>query len=135
MSKDEIKEEYKQMEGDPQIKGKIKSMQRQMARSRMMQAVPEADVIIRNPTHYAVALKYNPGKDNAPHLIAKGQDELALRIVKIGEENDVVVIENKPLARGIYASTPLDAEIPGEYYGVVAEILVQVYKLKNKKLV
>lgn len=135
MSKDEIKEEYKQIEGDPQIKGKIKSMQRQMARSRMMQAVPEADVIIRNPTHYAVALKYNPGKDNAPHLIAKGQDELALRIVKIGEENDVVVIENKPLARGIYASTPLDAEIPGEYYGVVAEILVQVYKLKNKKLV
>lgn len=135
MSKDEVKEEYKQMEGDPQIKGKIKSMQRQLARSRMMQAVPEADVIIRNPTHYAVALKYSPGKDNAPRLTAKGQDELALRIVKVAEENDVVVIENKPLARGIYASTPLDAEIPGEYYGVVAEILVQVYKLKNKKLV
>lgn len=135
MSKDEVKEEYKQLEGNPEIKGRIKDMQRQRARSRMMQAVPEADVIIRNPTHYAVALKYDPNRDNAPHLIAKGQDELALRIVKVAEENDVTVIENKPLARGIYASTPLNAEIPGEYYGVVAEILVQVYKLKNKKLV
>ena len=135
MSKDEIKEEYKQLEGNPEIKGRIKDVQRQRARSRMMQAVPEADVIIRNPTHYAVALKYDPNRDNAPHLIAKGQDELALRIVKVGEEHDVVVIENKPLARGIYASTPLGAEIPGEYYGVVAEILVQVYKLKNRKLV
>lgn len=101
----------------------------------MMQAVPTADVIIRNPTHYAVALRYDPEKDNAPRLVAKGQDELALRIVKIAEENDVTVIENKPLARGIYAVTPLDAEIPGEYYGVVAEILVQVYKLKNKQVV
>jgi flagellar biosynthetic protein FlhB len=135
MSKDEVKEEYKQLEGNPEIKGRIKDMQRQRARSRMMQAVPEADVIIRNPTHYAVALKYDPNRDNAPHLIAKGQDELALRIVKVAEEHDVTVIENKPLARGIYASTPLNAEIPGEYYGVVAEILVQVYKLKNRKLV
>ena len=135
MSKDEVKEEYKQLEGNPEIKGRIKDVQRQRARSRMMQAVPEADVIIRNPTHYAVALKYDPNRDNAPHLIAKGQDELALRIVKVAEEHDVTVIENKPLARGIYASTPLNAEIPGEYYGVVAEILVQVYKLKNRKLV
>lgn len=135
MSKDEVKEEYKQMEGDPKVKGKIRDIQRQRAMSRMMQSVPEADVIIRNPTHYAVALKYDPNKDNAPHLIAKGQDEVALRIVKLAEESDVIVIENKPLARGIYASTPLNAEIPGEYYGVVAEILVQVYRLKNKKLV
>ena len=135
MSKDEVKEEYKQLEGNPEIKGKIKDMQRQRARARMMQAVPTADVIIRNPTHYAVALRYDPEKDNAPRLVAKGQDELALRIVKIAEENDVTVIENKPLARGIYAVTPLDAEIPGEYYGVVAEILVQVYKLKNKQVV
>lgn len=135
MSKDEVKEEYKQLEGNPEIKGRIKDVQRQRARSRMMQAVPDADVIIRNPTHYAVALKYDPNRDNAPHLIAKGQDELALRIVKVAEEHDVTVIENKPLARGIYASTPLNAEIPGEYYGVVAEILVQVYKLKNRKLV
>ena len=135
MSKDEVKEEYKQMEGDPKVKGKIRDIQRQRALSRMMQSVPEADVIIRNPTHFAVALKYDPNKDNAPHLIAKGQDEVALRIVKIAEDSDVTVIENKPLARGIYASTPLNAEIPGEYYGVVAEILVQVYRLKNKKLV
>ena len=123
------------MEGDPKVKGKIRDIQRQRALSRMMQSVPEADVIIRNPTHFAVALKYDPNKDNAPHLIAKGQDEVALRIVKIAEDSDVTVIENKPLARGIYASTPLNAEIPGEYYGVVAEILVQVYRLKNKKLV
>ena len=83
MSKDEIKEEYKQLEGNPEIKGRIKDVQRQRARSRMMQAVPQADVIIRNPTHYAVALKYDPNRDNAPHLIAKGQDELALRIVRV----------------------------------------------------
>lgn len=135
MSKDEIKEEYKELEGNPEIKGRIRDLQKQRARTRMMQAVPEADVIIRNPTHYAVALKYDPQHDSAPHLTAKGQDELALRIVKIAEENGVMVIENKPLARGIYASTPLNAEIPGEYYGVIAEILVQVYKMKNKALV
>lgn len=132
MSKQELKEEYKQTEGNPEIKGKIRNLQRSRARNRMMQAVPDADVIIRNPTHYAVALKYDIHHDNAPILVAKGQDLIALRIVEIGEENGVTVIENKPLARGIYASTPLDCEIPAEYYGVVAEILVQVFR-KNKK--
>lgn len=134
MTKEEVKEEYKQTEGDPKIKGKIRSLQQSMARSRMMQAVPDADVIIRNPTHYAVALRYDIDKDNAPVVIAKGQDLIALKIVEIGEANKVMVIENKPLARGIYASTPLGGQIPAEYYGVVAEILVEVFRM-NKKLV
>ena len=133
MTKEEVKEEYKQTEGDPKIKGKIRSLQQSMARSRMMQAVPDADVIIRNPTHYAVALRYNIDHDNAPVVIAKGQDLIALKIVEIGEQNKVTVIENQPLARGLYASTPLGGQIPAEYYGVVAEILVEVFRL-NKKL-
>ncbi len=134
MTKEEVKEEFKQTEGDPKVKGKIRSIQQQRARSRMMQGIADADVIIRNPTHYAVALKYDIDHDNAPILIAKGQDSLALRIVEIGEKNGVAVIENKPLARGLYASTPLDSEIPAEYYGVVAEILVEIFRM-NKKLV
>lgn len=131
MSKQEVKEEYKQLEGNPEIKGKIRDMQRQRARSRMMQAVPDADVIIRNPTHFAVALKYDIDKNNAPILVAKGQDELALRIVRIGEENNVTIVENKPLARAIYASTQINSEIPEEYYGAVAEILVYVFKINH----
>ncbi len=132
MSKQELKEEYKQTEGNPEIKGRIRNLQRERSRSRMMQAVPTADVIVRNPTHYAVALRYNLEKDNAPMLVAKGQDELALKIVAVGEENGVYVLENKPLARGIYASTQVGAEIPPEYYGMVAEILVYVYRMNNK---
>ena len=134
MTKEEVKEEFKQSEGDPKIKGKIRSLQQSMARSRMMQAVPDADVIIRNPTHYAVALRYDIDKDNAPVVIAKGQDLIALKIVEIAENHKVTVIENKPLARGIYASTPLGGQIPAEYYGMVAEILVEVFRM-NKKLV
>lgn len=134
MSKQEVKEEYKQMEGNPEIKAKIKQMQQERARSRMMQAVPEADVIIRNPTHYAVALKYDSEVSGAPIVVAKGQDEAALRIVKVGEENHVFIMEDKPLARAIYASTQVNQEIPPEYYGVVAEILVYIYKLNKKEL-
>lgn len=132
MSKQELKEEYKQTEGNPEIKGRIRNLQRERARSRMMQAVPTADVIVRNPTHYAVALRYDLEKDNAPMLVAKGQDELALRIVAVGEEHGVYVLENKPLARGIFASTQVGAEISPEYYGMVAEILVYVYRMNNK---
>lgn len=132
MSKQEIKEEYKQMEGDPQIKGKIKEMQRKMAMSRMMQQVPDADVVIRNPTHFAVALRYDPEKHDAPILLAKGQDEMALRIVRVAEENSVFVVENKPLARAIYAATDLNQQLPPEFYGAVAEILVHVYRLEHK---
>ena len=132
MSKQEMKEEYKQTEGNPEIKGRIRNLQRERARSRMMQSVPTADVIIRNPTHFAVALRYDIEKDNAPVLLAKGQDELALRIVAIGEENGIYVLENKPLARGIFASTKVGEPIPPEYYGMVAEILVYVYRMNNK---
>lgn len=134
MTKQEVKDEYKEMEGDPKIKGKIKEMQKKIAMNRMMQAVPAADVIIRNPTHFAVALRYKPNENEAPVLVAKGQDELALRIVKVGEENKVYIVENKPLARAIYASTEINQEIPPEYYGAIAEILVYVYKLNKNVL-
>ncbi len=134
MSKHDVKEEYKQMEGDPKVKGKIKDKQRQMAMSRMMQAVPSADVVIKNPTHFAVALKYDMERDNAPILVAKGQDELALRIIAVATENNVYVVENKPLARTIFGSTMLNREIPIEHFGAVAEVLAFVYKLKNKDI-
>lgn len=133
MSKQEIKEEYKQTEGDPQIKGKIKERQQQMARSRMMQQVPQADVVIKNPTHYAVALRYRPEMDNAPVVLAMGQDELALRIIKVAEENKVAVVENIPLARALYAGAELGREIPPEFYGAVAEILVYIFRLNDDK--
>lgn len=129
MSKQEIKEEYKQTEGDPQIKGKIKQIQRQRAQQRMMQQVPQADVVIRNPTHFAVALRYDSKRDNAPIVLAKGMDELALRIVRIAQEHQVAVVENVPLARSLYATTELDREIPPELYGAVAEVLVYILKL------
>ncbi len=132
MSKQEVKEEYKQLEGNPEIKNRIRNIQRQRAKSRMMQAVPQADVIIRNPTHFAVALRYHAGKDSAPVVIAKGQDELALRIVQKGEEYEVPVIENQPLARALYAAVNINEEIPAEYYGAVAEILVYVYRIRQK---
>lgn len=133
MTKQEVKEEFKQTEGNPETKGRIRKIQRQMAMSRMMQKVPEADVIIRNPTHYAVALKYDPDRHGAPVVLAKGQDELALRIVKAGEENGVFITENRPLARALYASCQLDQEIPAEYYGAVAEILVYIYKAGHRE--
>ena len=132
MSKQEIKEEYKQMEGDPKVKGKIKEIQRRRAQQRMMQQVPRADVVIRNPTHFAVALRYHEEKDNAPVVVAMGLDELALRIVAVAEENNVAVVENVSLARSLYAATDLDREIPPEFYGPVAEILVYVLKLDQQ---
>ena len=133
MSKQEVKEEYKQMEGDPQVKNKIKQRQREMSQKRMMQKVPQADVIIRNPTHYAVAIQYIPEKNNAPVVVAKGADEVARRILKIAEENDVPMTENKPLARALYESVDLDREIPPELYRAVAEVLAVVYDLKKKR--
>jgi len=136
MSKEEIKEEYKQTEGDPKVKSKIREIQRQRAMSRMMQQVPQADVVIRNPTHFAVALRYRPEEDAAPIVLAKGMDELALRIVKVAEENKVAVIENVPLARALYADAELDQEIPPELYNPVAEVLVYIFRLnENHKLV
>lgn len=132
MTKQEIKEEYKETEGNPEIKGKIKSLQRQAAQKRMMQAVPTADVIVRNPTHFAVALKYDMEKDTAPIVVAKGQDELAFRIIAVGEENGVAIVENRPLARALYAECKLDRQIPAQYYGAVAEILIYVFRANQK---
>lgn len=132
MSKQELKEEYKQTEGDPIVKGKIKQKQREMAMSRMMQDVPSADVIITNPTHYAVAIKYDRDKFDAPYLVAKGLDIIAENIKKVAKENDVPIVENKPLARGIYASIEINDAIPEELYEAVAEVLAYVYSLKNE---
>ncbi len=133
MTKQEVKEEYKQTEGNPEIKGRIRRIQNERARSRMMQAVPEADVVIRNPTHYAVALKYDIDHDNAPIVLAKGQDELALRIIETAMEHHVAVVEDRPLARGLYAAAQINREIPQDFYSAVAEVLVYVYKM-NKKM-
>ena len=134
MTKQEIKEEYKQLEGNPEIKGKIRERQQAQARRRMMQKVPSADVVIRNPTHFAVAIQYDPKKNNAPVVVAKGADSLAMRIVAVAEENGVFVTENRPLARGLYEAVDLDGEIPDRFYQPVAELLAFVYSLKKKDL-
>ncbi|HET6784652.1 MAG TPA: flagellar biosynthesis protein FlhB [Erysipelotrichaceae bacterium] len=133
MSKQDIKEEYRQMEGDPQIKGKIKERQRLMSQRRMMQNVPKADVIIRNPTHYAIAVQYEMGKQRAPIILAKGMDNVALKIIEVAEKHNIPSIENKPLARGLYESVEIDQEIPEKYYHAVAEVLAFVYQLKKGK--
>lgn len=134
MSKQEVKEEFKQLEGDPKIKAQIKEKQRQMAQKRMMQQVPTADVVIRNPTHYAVAIRYKPSENKAPVVVAKGVDMVALRIVSVAEENNVTVTENVALARGLYAAVEIDCEIPADFYQAVAEVLAFVYTLKKKDL-
>lgn len=134
MSKQEIKEEYKHTEGDPMIKSKIKELQRKQAMKRMMQNVPTADVVIRNPTHYAIAITYDPNHDRAPIVVAKGADLVALKIVSIAEKNNVTTLENKPLARGLFESVELGREIPEQFYQPVAEVLAFVYSLKKKDL-
>ncbi len=134
MSKQEIKDEYKNMEGDPQVKARIKKVQMEMAQKRMMQDIPSADVIITNPTHYAVAIRYDKSKENAPRIIAKGVDHLALKIREIGRENLIQIVENPPLARELYKSCELDTTIPDTLYKAVAEVLAFVYQAKNKKL-
>jgi flagellar biosynthetic protein FlhB len=131
MSKQEVKEEFKQQEGDPKIKGKIRQKQRQMAMARMMQEVPQADVIVTNPTHFAVALKYQSGM-SAPIVIAKGQDLVAQKIKEIARESKVPIVENKPLARALFAAVEIGAAIPQELYKAVAEVLAYVYRLKKK---
>ena len=132
MTKQEVKEEYKQMEGDPHIKGKIKQKQRQMANQRMIQAVPSSTVIVTNPTHISIAIRYEQGKDTTPIVVAKGADEVAFRIREIAKSHDIPIIENVPLARLIYKEVDIDQEIPEEMYKAVAEVLVAVYKIKNK---
>ncbi len=132
MSKQELKEEHKRTEGDPLIRSKIKERQRQMAMRRMMQQVPLADVIITNPIHYAVALKYDPKEMSAPQVIAKGSGYVALKIKEIAEEHHVPLVENKPLARALYDQVEIGEEIPEHLFEVVAEVLAYVYRLKGK---
>ncbi|MGC8925615.1 MAG: flagellar biosynthesis protein FlhB [Calditerrivibrio sp.] len=134
MTKQEVKEEFKQMEGDPLIKQRIRSMQREMARKRMMEEVPKADVVITNPTHYAVAIKYDMAKDRAPKVVAKGQRLIALKIREIASKNNVLIHEDPPLARTLFSSVEVGEEIPENLYKAVAEILAMVYKLKNKSV-
>lgn len=132
MSKQDIKDEYKNMEGDPLIKSKIKEQQRMMATRRMMAEVPEADVVITNPTHYAIALKYDEEKALAPYVVAKGMDRTALKIREIAEKHQVVTVEDKPLARSLYGMVEIGESIPEEFYQAVAEVLAYVYQLENK---
>ena len=131
MTKQEIKDEFKQTEGNPEIKGKIRSLQRQYSRARMMQSVPKADVVLRNPTHYAVALQYVHGKQKAPVCLAKGQNAVALRIVEIAEENHVHIIENPPLTRALYKAVRVGDQIPPDFYKAVAEVLAYIYRLRR----
>jgi flagellar biosynthesis protein FlhB len=133
MSKQEVKEEGKQTDGDPEVKARIKSIQFETARKRMMQDVPNADVVITNPTHYAIALKYDPNKNAAPKVLAKGVDSLAQRIKKVATENGVPLHENRELARALYKVTDVGDEIPGELFQAVAQILAHIFKLKNSK--
>lgn len=132
MSKYEVKMEFKQQDGDPQIKGKIRQKQREMASMRMMNDVPDADVVITNPTHFAVALKYDEKETPAPKVIAKGQDIIALKIKEIAKENHIQIVEDKPLARSLYLYCEVGEMIPVEMYQAVAEILAQIYKTKKR---
>lgn len=131
MTKQEVKDEYKQMEGDPLVKSRIRQVRMERARHRMMDAVPRADVVIVNPTHYAVALEYKMEKMDAPVVVAKGLDNLALRIREIAEEHDIPIVENPPLARALFASVELDQSIPAEHFKAVAEVIGYVMQLKN----
>lgn len=132
MSKQELKDEYKQTEGDPHVRAKLRQLRQEKARARMMQAVPEADVVITNPTHYSLALKYDPEEMDAPVLVAKGVDELAMRIREVAKENDVPLYENRPLARVLYDTVELDEMIPAEHYQAVAEVISYIFQLKGK---
>jgi flagellar biosynthesis protein FlhB len=133
MTKQEVKEEFKTMEGDPQIKGKIKSIQRQIAYRRMMSDVPKADVVITNPTHFAVALKYETNAMSAPKVLAKGADLIALKIKEIAKSNDVPIVEDKPLAQALFKSVEIGDEIPEKLFHAVAQILAYIYKLRKLK--
>lgn len=134
MTKQEVKDEYKLMEGDPQVRSRIRSKQRELGMRRMMQEIPKADVVITNPIHYAVALRYDADRDNAPVVVAKGKDYLALKIKEIAQKHNVIVTENKPLAHALYNSTEVGQEIPPELFQAVAEVLAFVYELKGKTI-
>ncbi len=134
MTMQEVKDEYKQTEGDPMVKGRIRQIRTERARQRMMANVPDADVVVTNPTHFAVALKYEPGEMSAPICVAKGQDNLALKMREIAEEHGIMVIENPPLARALYPAIEIDQEVPEEHYKAVAEIISYVFRLQRRHL-
>ena len=131
MTKKEVKDELKTSEGDPLIKSRIKSIQMEMSRKRMMQDVPKADVVITNPTHFAVAVKYDSAIMGAPQLLAKGAGAVAQRIKALAKEHQIPVVENKELARNLFAAVDIGQEIPVELYQAVAEVLAYIYKLKS----
>jgi len=131
MTKQEVKDEYKNTEGNPEIKGRQRQRMREVSQRRMMQDVPKADVVITNPTHYAVAIQYDAEKAKAPVVLAKGEDYLAQKIKEVAKENHVEIVENKPLARMLYANVDIGQEIPPELYQAVAEVLAMVYNMKN----
>ena len=131
MTKQEVKDEYKNTEGNPEIKGRIRQKMREASQRRMMQDVPKADVVITNPTHFAVAIKYDAEVSKAPIVVAKGEDYLAQKIKEVAREHNVEIVENKPLARMLYHNVDIGAEIPPELYQAVAEVLAMVYHMKN----
>ena len=131
MTKQEVKDEHKDSEGRPEVKGRVRQLQREMSQRRMMTAIPEADVIITNPTHYAVALKYDPEKGNAPVLLAKGSDFIALKIREIGNQHRIEVLESPALARSIFYSTEIEQQIPAGLYLAVAQVLAYVYQIRQ----
>ncbi|MEZ5691965.1 MAG: flagellar biosynthesis protein FlhB [Rickettsiales bacterium] len=133
MSKQEVKDEHKQSEGDPIVKQRLRRLRMERAQNRMMAEVPKSDVVITNPTHFAVALRYDSATMSAPTMVAKGQDLIALKIRQIAEENKIPVVENPPLARALFSSAELDKEIPINHYEAVAKVISYVYKLKGKK--
>jgi flagellar biosynthetic protein FlhB len=133
MTREEVRQEHKEAEGDPHIKAKIRQLQREMARRRMMTEIPKADVVVTNPTHFAVALKYAEGKMRAPTVIAKGADDVAAKIREIAAENNVPLLEAPPLARALYKHTDLGDEIPASLYTAVAEVLAYVFQLRAFK--
>jgi flagellar biosynthetic protein FlhB len=133
MTKEEVKEEWKQTEGDPQVKSRIKKLMFEASKRRMMKDLPTADVVITNPTHYAVALKYDMNKDAAPTVIAKGVDELAQKIKEVAKKHDIPIQENRELARALYKMCDVGDKIPGSLFKAVAEVLAYVYNLKKSK--
>jgi flagellar biosynthetic protein FlhB len=133
MTRQEVKEEYKRLEGDPMVKQRMRDLQRQVAQQRMMSAVPQADVVVTNPTHIAVALKYKVAEMKAPLVLAKGERKIAEEIRRIAEEREVSIVENEPLARSIYRTTRLNQEVPPELYQAIAEVLAYVYKIKRER--
>ncbi|MAZ02561.1 MAG: flagellar biosynthesis protein FlhB [Sneathiella sp.] len=134
MTKQEVKDEYKQTEGDPMIRARLRALRAERSRQRMMQSVPEADVVITNPTHFAVALQYKAEEERAPVVVAKGMDNIAAKIREIANENDIPIVENPPLARALHKACELDDEIPYEHFKAVAEIIGYVMRLNKKKL-